>query len=97
MRQKALIGLCLILLLLLAVVSGCGTSAKGDPIVQPDDKMNGGEKPAVDSDEDGDDVIVEDPGWEFRFTAQEMFSGNKVDFPQDYLGQVVYLSFYFYG
>ncbi|MEW5784648.1 MAG: hypothetical protein AB1767_06180 [Bacillota bacterium] len=96
MRRRALIG-CLMILLLLAVVSGCETLTKEDPNVQSDDGANGGEKPDPDPGAGGDNGINEDPGWEFMFTAQEMFSGNKVDFPADFIGKVVYLSFYFYG
>lgn len=35
--------------------------------------------------------------FEVSFTAKDLFSGETVDFPGDYLGDVVYLCFFSFG
>jgi hypothetical protein len=74
---------CLLLFVLVAgLITGCGKFTSGTP-------QNGSpnQPPAP----------VKDAEYEISFTANELFTGESVNFPADFQGEVVYLGFYLYG
>lgn len=73
----------LLLLCLLACVPGCGKQVE----------QKAGDTDTGKTGEAGSEITE----FEISFTATELFTGEKVNFPRDYLGDVIYLIFFSFG
>ena len=95
MWRKVLIGL--FLFIVLTSVPGCRMVDGKDSIIPSGDRAGDNEgDPGGEGDSHGKEPGKK-PEWDIVFTAGEMFSGKQVNFPADFIGEAVFLAFYFYG